>query len=690
MSQSTPATPTGAPTGTPGLQKGLQQRHLTMIAIGGVIGAGLFVGSGVVISETGPAAFLSYAVTGLLIILVMRMLGEMATAHPSTGSFADYARRALGGWAGFSTAWLYWYFWVIVVGFEAVAGAEILRFWIDAPLWLLSLVLMVLMTATNLFSVRSYGEFEYWFAGIKVAAIMVFLFLGTLFVLGLWPDQSFDVSNMTDHGGFFPNGVGAIFSSIVVVVFSMVGAEIATIAAAESKDPKRAIAKATQSVILRVATFFVGSMILLVCIVPWDDNELGASPYVAAFERDGHPVRRPHHERGRPHGRALLPQLRAVHRLADAVRAGRAARGAEAAGPGERPGRADVGDPVLHRHRLPQRDRGVRLARHGLPVPAELLGRGDPVRLPADRDLPAGAAASYARRRAGRADVGLPVPDDRDDPRRAGGAGAARRELRHPLPAAARPRLVGRRAGAVRHHPEAGRLAVHRGAGGQARARGEPSGGADARSGVAHLDRDRARLAHGLLEHVALRVGHRQPGLDDRRGAPSRGSVEHLVDGGVVAAGHDGGRRGSSPRMRAACPAAASYAWRAWLSRRRANRCWLCPPALVRPWTWRWPTLDSTIRSPASRATANPPLRTSSTPHAAGAVTSAANAAASGSPSYSSSNGQPRRERRPVGRRAVQRPVADGQPGRAVPAVEVEHPALERAAGIRTELTRQP
>ncbi len=289
MSQSTPATPTGAPTGTPGLQKGLQQRHLTMIAIGGVIGAGLFVGSGVVISETGPAAFLSYAVTGLLIILVMRMLGEMATAHPSTGSFADYARRALGGWAGFSTAWLYWYFWVIVVGFEAVAGAEILRFWIDVPLWLLSLVLMVLMTATNLFSVRSYGEFEYWFAGIKVAAIMVFLFLGSLFVLGLWPDQSFDVSNMTDHGGFFPNGVGAIFSSIVVVVFSMVGAEIATIAAAESKDPKRAIARATQSVILRVATFFVGSMILLVCIVPWDDNELGASPYVAAFTEMGIP-----------------------------------------------------------------------------------------------------------------------------------------------------------------------------------------------------------------------------------------------------------------------------------------------------------------------------------------------------------------------------------------------------------------
>ncbi len=271
------------------LQKGLKQRHLTMIAIGGVIGAGLFVGSGVVMNETGPAAFLSYLITGVLIILVMRMLGEMATANPSTGSFADYSRRALGGWAGFSVAWLYWYFWVIVVGFEAVAGAQILRVWIDAPLWTLALGLMILMTATNLFSVGSYGEFEFWFAGIKVFAIIAFLVLGALFVLGLWPDQDFDVSNLTDHGGFLPEGVGAIFSSIVVVVFSMVGAEIATVAAAESHDPEKAIAKATQSVIVRVGTFYVGSIFLLVCIVPWNDSKLGASPYVAAFKEMGIP-----------------------------------------------------------------------------------------------------------------------------------------------------------------------------------------------------------------------------------------------------------------------------------------------------------------------------------------------------------------------------------------------------------------
>ena len=131
---------------TPTLKKALSQRQLTMIAIGGVIGAGLFVGSGVVINDTGPGAFITYALAGVLIIMVMRMLAEMAVANPSTGSFADYARNALGNWAGFSVGWLYWYFWVIVVGFEAIAGAKIIQYWVDIPLWLSALVLLVLMT----------------------------------------------------------------------------------------------------------------------------------------------------------------------------------------------------------------------------------------------------------------------------------------------------------------------------------------------------------------------------------------------------------------------------------------------------------------------------------------------------------------------------------------------------------------
>ncbi|BBX75011.1 amino acid permease [Mycobacterium shinjukuense] len=273
--------------GTAQLRPGLSQRQLNMIALGGVIGAGLFVGSGVVIRETGPAAFLTYAVCGGLIILVMRMLGEMANARPSTGSFADYAAHALGGWAGFSVGWLYWYFWVIVVGFEAVAGAKVLNYWLAAPLWLLALCLMVLMTATNLFSVTSFGEFEFWFAGIKVAAIVIFLGVGAAFVLGLLPGHGMDFANLHAHGGFLPRGVGAVFAAIVVAIFSMVGAEVVTIAAAESRDPQRAIRRATRSVVARIVIFFVGSVFLLVVILPWDSVELGASPYVAALQQMG-------------------------------------------------------------------------------------------------------------------------------------------------------------------------------------------------------------------------------------------------------------------------------------------------------------------------------------------------------------------------------------------------------------------
>src|ERR1700727_1466150 len=177
------------------LRQGVSQPQLRMIGLDGVMGAGLFVGSGVVIRDTGPAAFLTYALCGVLVVLVMRMLGEMAAANPSTGSFADYAAQALGGWAGFSVGWLYWYFWVIVVGFEAGAGGKVLNYWFHAPLWVLSLCLMVLMTATNLFSVSSFGEFELWFAGIKRAPIVLFLGIGSLFVLGLLPGHHGDLSN---------------------------------------------------------------------------------------------------------------------------------------------------------------------------------------------------------------------------------------------------------------------------------------------------------------------------------------------------------------------------------------------------------------------------------------------------------------------------------------------------------------
>src|ERR1700678_3456530 len=235
-----------------GLRLALRQRHMTMIALGGVIGAGLFVGSGVVIKAAGPAAVISFVITGLLVVLVMRMLGEMAVALPTVGSFYEYSRLAwsdrprLGELAGFVTGWMYWYFWVIVVALEAVAGAGLIRFWFPgAPSWAISLSMMLLLTLTNLISVRSYGEFEFWFASIKVAAIVVFLIVAGAYVFGLWPGVAPSVANLTAHGGFAPNGILPIFTGAVAATGFYFGAEIVTIAAAAAAEPAKAVANAT-------------------------------------------------------------------------------------------------------------------------------------------------------------------------------------------------------------------------------------------------------------------------------------------------------------------------------------------------------------------------------------------------------------------------------------------------------------
>ena len=273
-----------------GLRHSLQRRHMTMIALGGVIGAGLFVGSGVVVNSTGPAVIVSFLITGALVILVMRMLGEMAVAFPAIGGFYEYSRLALGNLAGFLTGWMYWYFWVIVVALEAVAGALLLQYWLpDAPSWVLTLALMVTFTVTNLLSVRNYGEFEFWFASIKVAAIVVFLLLGTVYVLGLWPGGGGGFSNLAAHGGFAPNGLGVILTGAVAATGFYFGAEIVTIAAAESAEPERAVAKAIGSVIWRVLIFYVGSIILVVSIIPWNDDRI-TTPYVSALEVFGIPA----------------------------------------------------------------------------------------------------------------------------------------------------------------------------------------------------------------------------------------------------------------------------------------------------------------------------------------------------------------------------------------------------------------
>jgi GABA permease len=272
------------------LRQTLKRRHMTMIALGGVIGAGLFVGSRVVIQSAGPAASISFLLTGLLVVLVIRMLGELATALPAAGSFYEYSRLAMGDLAGFVTGWMYWYFWVGVVAFEAIAGADLIRFWFPQfPQWLLALGLLLIMTGTNLRSVRAYGEFEFWFASIKVGAIVVFLVVGSLYVVGLWFGTGTHLANLTAHGGFAPRGLLPIFTGAVAATGFYFGAEIVTVASAESAEPAAAVARATTSVISRVLLFYIGSIVLVVAIVPWNSPAI-KTPYVSALAAIGVPA----------------------------------------------------------------------------------------------------------------------------------------------------------------------------------------------------------------------------------------------------------------------------------------------------------------------------------------------------------------------------------------------------------------
>ena len=196
----------------------------------------------------------------------------------------------MGNWAGFTSGWLYWYFWVAVVPIEAIGGANILQSWLPAlPIWLLALVLLVTMTGVNLMSARSFAEFEFWFSSIKVAAILVFIVIAAGYAGGFGVPVSASLTNLTGRGGFAPHGSLAVLAGVSTVIFSFVGAEIVTIAAAEAKESGKIIARLTGTVALRILLFFVASIFLIVCIVPWDSIEPGNSPFAVALEHVGIP-----------------------------------------------------------------------------------------------------------------------------------------------------------------------------------------------------------------------------------------------------------------------------------------------------------------------------------------------------------------------------------------------------------------
>jgi GABA permease len=269
--------------GEPQLRRTLASRHITMISIGGIMGAGLFVASSATIHAAGPAVILSYLMAGILVLLVMRMFGEMAIALPHVRSFSDFARAGIGDWAGFVVGWLYWYFWIVVVPVEAIAGAHLLRLWIDLPEGFLGVVLMAIMTGVNLLSARSYGEFEFWFALIKVVAVVLFIATAAVWALGLTSGGVPTWSNLVHDGGFAPYGWITVLAAVTSVFFAIVGAEITVVAAAESREPARAVARMSTAVMMRILIFYVGSILMIVIVVPWRQIVPGQSPFTAAM-----------------------------------------------------------------------------------------------------------------------------------------------------------------------------------------------------------------------------------------------------------------------------------------------------------------------------------------------------------------------------------------------------------------------
>ncbi|MEU5092861.1 amino acid permease [Streptomyces sp. NPDC021356] len=271
------------------LSHGLKQRHLSMIALGGVIGAGLFVGSGAGIAAAGPSIVIAYALSGLLVMLVMRMLGEMSAAYPSSGSFSAHAERAFGPWAGFTAGWSFWVLLCTAVGLEGMGAAKIVTGWLPGtPQWMWVALFMVVFCGSNLAAVKNFGEFEFWFAALKVGAITLFLVLGVLAIAGVLPGTDSPGASHLSH--FLPHGGRGLIVGLLASVFAYGGLETVTIAAAESEDPVRGVASAVRTAMWRIALFYVGSMAVIVTLVPWNAAEVvDKGPYVAALDHLGIP-----------------------------------------------------------------------------------------------------------------------------------------------------------------------------------------------------------------------------------------------------------------------------------------------------------------------------------------------------------------------------------------------------------------
>ncbi|MFJ9860521.1 amino acid permease [Streptomyces albogriseolus] len=276
-----------------GYERGLGSRQVQMIAIGGAIGVGLFMGAGANIAKAGPSIILMYALAGVVIFFIMRALGELLLYRPVSGSFAEYAREFLGPFFGFVTGWTYWLMWVVTGMAELTAAAIYIHFWFpEIPQWVSALVFLVVLFGVNLISVKIFGEVEFWFSMIKVTAIIGMIVIG-LGVLTLGFSDAGDtaaVSNLWSHDGFFPNGIGSSLMTLQGVMFAYLAVELVGVTAGESENPEKTLPKAINTLPWRIIVFYVGALLVILSVVRWTEFSADESPFVHAFGKIGIPL----------------------------------------------------------------------------------------------------------------------------------------------------------------------------------------------------------------------------------------------------------------------------------------------------------------------------------------------------------------------------------------------------------------
>ncbi|WP_043933236.1 amino acid permease [Bacillus sp. EB01] len=275
------------------LQRGLEERHITLMSLGAAIGVGLFLGSASAIKLAGPGIIIAYAFAGMIIFFIMRALGEMAIEKPVAGSFSQYARDYLGQLPGFLTGWNYWLLWIVTCMAEITAAGIYMEYWFpDVPRWIWALLALGIMVAVNFLAVKAFGELEFWFAAIKIVTIIFMIVSGLgIIIFGIGNGGiATGISNLWENGGLFPNGLTGVLLSLQMVMFAFLGVEMIGITAGEVKNPKKTLRRAIDTVFWRILLFYVGTMIVMMSIYPWQEIGVKGSPFVLVFDQLGIPA----------------------------------------------------------------------------------------------------------------------------------------------------------------------------------------------------------------------------------------------------------------------------------------------------------------------------------------------------------------------------------------------------------------